>query len=62
MGIMAEAIMKYTFAPLQGFWAGFYNFCEIAGYARSASELARHGYYEEAKNCMMQVSRLRNDR
>jgi len=60
MDIMAEAIMKYTFAPLSGIWAGFWNFCEIAGYARAASELSRQGLHEEAKACMMQVAKLRS--
>ena len=27
----------------------FMNFCEIVGYARAAAELARQGYYDEAK-------------
>lgn len=59
---MATLVMNTIVNPFKGFWAGVYNFCEVAGYARAASELARHGYYEEAKNCMMQVARLRNDR
>jgi hypothetical protein len=58
MGVM-DTVMKYTFAPLQGFWTGLYNTCEIIGYSRAASELARQGYYEEAKQCMMQVAKLR---
>lgn len=62
MGIVTAAVMNTIVNPFKGFWAGVYNFCEVAGYARAASELARHGYYEEAKNCMMQVARLRNDR
>jgi len=62
MGIMTAAVMKYTFAPLQGFWSGLSTTFEIIGYSRAASELARHGYYEEAKNCMMQVKNLRNGR
>ena len=59
---MATLVMNTIVNPFRGFGKGFMTFVEIAGYARAASELARHGYYEEAKNCMMQVSRLRNDR
>lgn len=43
------------------FWQKFNTFCEIVGYSRAASHLASMGYHEEAKNCMMQVKRLRND-
>jgi len=57
-----DTVMKYTFAPLQGFWTGLYNTREIIGYSRAASELARQGYYEEAKQCMMEIKRIRNDR
>ena len=62
MGVMTEAIMKYTFAPLQGFWSGLYNTCEIIGYSRAASELARQGYHTEAKACMMELKKLRNEK
>jgi hypothetical protein len=47
--------------PLQGLGRGFWNFCEVAGYARAASELARLGYNEQAKSCMMQVKKLRGN-
>ena len=59
---MTTLVMNTIVNPFRGFGRGFWNFCEVAGYARAASELARQGYYEEAKHCMMQVSRLRNDR
>jgi len=62
MGIMTAAVMNTIVNPILGIGKGFMTFVEIAGYARAATELARHGYYEEAKNCMMQVKRLRNGR
>lgn len=37
-------------------------FFEIVGYSRAAAELARQGYYKEAKECMMQVKTLRDSR
>lgn len=57
-----DTVMKYTFAPLQGFWSGFNNFCEIAGYSRAAAHLANMGLHKEAKHCMMQVKSLRGER
>lgn len=56
---MTALAMNYVVNPLSGFWSGFYNTVEIIGYSRAASELARLGYYEEAKNCMMQIKKLR---
>lgn len=56
---MTTLVMNAIVNPFKGFGRGFWNFCEVAGYARAASELARLGYNEEAKSCMMQVKRLR---
>lgn len=58
MGVM-DTVMKYTFAPLQGFWSGLSTTFEIIGYSRAASHLASLGYHEEAKNCMMEIARLK---
>jgi len=44
---------------MKSFGRGFWNFCEVAGYARAAGELARQGLHKEAKACMMQVAKLR---
>jgi hypothetical protein len=55
--------MNYTVNPflsgMKSFGRGFWNFCEVAGYARAAGELARQGLHKEAKACMMQVAKLR---
>ena len=32
---------------------------EIAGQARAAAELARMGYHEEAKNCILRIKELK---
>lgn len=56
---MAAAVMKYTFAPLQGLWSGLSTTFEIIGYSRAASHLASLGYHEEAKNCMMEIAKLK---
>ena len=58
---MSTLVMNTIVNPLQGLGRGFWNFCEVAGYARAASELARLGYNEEAKSCMMQVKKIRGN-
>jgi hypothetical protein len=58
---MPTLVMNTIVNPFKGFGKGFWNFCEVAGYARAASELARLGYNEEAKSCMMQVKKLRGN-
>ena len=55
-----DTVMKYTFAPLQGFWKGLERSMTIAGYRRAASELNRLGYYEEAKQTMKELKKLQN--
>jgi soluble cytochrome b562 len=60
MGVMTTLVMNNIVNPFRGFGRGFYNFCEVVGYSRAAAELARQGYMEEAKACMMQVKRLRS--
>ena len=56
---MTEAIMRYTFAPLSGFWASLNRTMYIVGYSRAAAELPRQGYHEQAKQCMLEVSKLK---
>ena len=38
---------------LAGIWMGMIAFGEQAGRSRAASELARMGYYDEARNLML---------
>lgn len=40
-------------------WQRFSTACEIVGYSRAAAHLASLGYHEEAKNCMMQIAKLK---
>jgi hypothetical protein len=60
MGVMTTLVMNTIVNPFKGFGRGFWNFCEVAGYARAASELARQGLHAEAKACMLQVAKLRS--
>lgn len=57
---MATLVMNTIVNPFRGFGKGFWNFCEVLGYSRAASELARMGLYEESKNCMMQIKHLKS--
>lgn len=54
-----DTVMKYTFAPLSGFWDRCMKVTEIMGYSRAAAHLASMGLHEEAKNCMMQIKELK---
>ena len=56
---MTTLVMNTIVNPFRGFGHGFWKFCEVAGYARAASHLASLGYYDEAKNCMMQINRIK---
>lgn len=41
---------------------GFLHWCEVVGYSRAASHLAYLGYYEEAKQCMMEIKKLKESK
>lgn len=56
---MTAIAMNYVVNPLAGFWSGLIKTFEVAGYARAAAELARLGYYEESKACMMQIKNIK---
>lgn len=56
---MATQVMN-VMSPFSGFWNGFMNFCEVVGYSRAATHLASLGYHKEAKECMMQVAKLKS--
>ena len=57
---MTTLVANYVFSPLSGLWSSFDRFIQVVGYSRAAAELARLGYQEEAKACMMEVARLRD--
>ena len=57
---MAAIVMNTIVNPFRGFGRGFWNFCEVLGYSRAASELSRMGMHEEAKNCMMQIKKIKS--
>jgi len=55
---MTTLVMN-AFTPVNTFFRGFMNFCEVLGYSRAATHLAMLGYHKEAKECMMQVAKLK---
>jgi len=56
---MTAMAMNYVVNPLSNFWDQTKIALEILGYSRAASELARLGYMQEAKNCMMMIKELK---
>ena len=57
---MATLAMNYVVSPFSNFWKRFNVFCEVAGYSRAAAHLASLGYQDEAKECMMQIAKLKS--
>ena len=57
---MSTLTMNYVVKPFGGFWKGLMTWTEIVGYSRAAAHLASLGYYDEAKNCMMQIAKLKS--
>ena len=57
---MSTATMSFIFSPLSGLWSSFDRFTQTIGYSRAAAELARMGYHEEAKKCMMHIQEIHN--
>lgn len=61
---MTTLVMNYTVNPilriLKSIYKTFSEMTEVAGYSRAAAELARLGYYEESKQCMMMIKTIKN--
>ena len=57
---MTALVQNYVFSPLSGLWHALDRYTQIAGYSRAAAELARAGYQEESKRCMMQIKRIQD--
>ena len=51
--MMTTAIMNYTLIPLSGVFNGINSFFISLSKARTAAELYRMGYSEEAKNLLL---------
>jgi len=59
---MTDLVMTYTVNPLSDFLKKAMKVCEIIGYSRAASALAREGYYKEAKACMIMMENLKKSK
>ena len=57
---MTTLVQNFVFSPLSGLWSALDRYTQIAGYSRAAAELARAGYQEESKKCMMEIKRIQN--
>jgi hypothetical protein len=57
---MTALVANYVFSPLSGFWSSVDRYSQIVGYSRAAAELARQGYHEESKQCMLEITKLQN--
>jgi len=55
---MTALVQNYVFSPLSGLWHALDRYTQIAGYSRAAAELARAGYHEESKRCMMEIKKV----
>ena len=56
---MTTAVMSTIFSPLSGLWSSLDRTIQVVGYSKAAAELARLGYHEESKACMMEITKLR---
>jgi hypothetical protein len=57
---MTALTMNYVVKPFSGFWKSFLTWTEVVGYSRAAAHFASQGQYDLAKNCMMQVAKLKS--
>ena len=55
---MTTITMSYVFSPLSGLWSLLDRYFQVVGYSRVAAVLANQGLHEEAKQCMMELSKL----
>jgi len=59
---MTALVATYVFSPLSGLWSSLDRFTQTVGYSRAAAELARMGYTEEAKRCMMHIKEVHDNK
>ena len=57
---MTTLALNYVAKPFNGFWKSFLTWTEVVGYSRAAAHFASQGQYDLAKNCMMQVAKLKS--
>jgi hypothetical protein len=59
MAFLVDTVTIDHRSYFQKLWAGFQNWCNVVGYSRAAAHLSYMGYHDEAKECMMQIAKLK---
>ena len=59
MAFLVDTVTIDHRSYFQKLWAGFLRWTEVVGYSRAATHLAMLGYHKEAKECMMQIAKLK---
>jgi hypothetical protein len=60
MAFLVDTVTIDHRSTLQKLWAKFITWTEVVGYSRAAAHLAQQGRYDLAKECMMQVAKLKS--
>jgi len=60
MAFLVDTVTIDHRSTFRKIWDRFMVHCEIVGYSRAAAHLASQGQYDLAKNCMMQVAKLKS--
>jgi len=56
------SLRQELISMLSSAWKSFQRFTLVVGHSRAAAHLARMGYHQEAKNVMMELKNLQNNR
>ena len=59
MAFYTETVTIDHRSKFQKLWTGFLAWTEVIGYSRAAAHFANQGQYDLARNCMMQVAKLK---
>jgi hypothetical protein len=59
MAFLVDTVTIDHRSYFQKLLARFLRWTEVVGYSRAAAHLASQGQYDLAKNCMMQVAKLK---
>ena len=59
MAFLVDTVTIDHRSYFQKLWAGFLRWAEVVGYSRAATHFAIQGQHDLAKNCMMQVAKLK---
>ncbi len=54
-----STLIYFISLPFSWLWDSLDRTTAVIGYSRAAAELSRLGYYEQAKQCMLEVSKIK---